>query len=130
MFMSGLVSLISHPIVFTVAGGLVFGLAQKYILPWALTFSEAPAIKVIKENYWVIDAILAEYPDVKQKYVNPVSAIAEALTDDKFDAGDAYKAASWAAEVFDFNIHESFIPKEMTESQKKIVSGIYNRIMR
>lgn len=119
------------PLFSAALGGLAMGLVQRYIYPWLVDALKSPATKKIQEYYWVIDAVLAEHPELKEKYVNPVYNIAESLlTDNEFQPEDIWKAASWAAEVFDFNKHEGFLPQDMTETQQKIASMAFHRIMR
>jgi|GEM_PF-6819235 len=118
------------PLISAGAGGLAVGLIQRFIVPWVGQMLKNPATKKIESYFWVIDALLAEHPELKEKYVNPVYNIAESLLDEEFRPEEIWKAASWAAEAFDFNKHEAFLPNEMSENQRKIADVAYHRIMR
>lgn len=94
--------------------------------------AETPAIRYLKDRFYLIDAVLAIAPAELREALgaNPVAVIAEELLGDGTDFSDTQilAAGGWAAEVFDFNIHEAFMPSELSEAQERLVASLIERL--
>lgn len=96
--------------------------------------AETPGVRYLKARFYLIDAVLAIAPaELREALgVNPVAVIVEELLRDETDLNDAQilDAAGWAAEVFDFNIHEAFMPSDLSEAQERLVESLIERLER
>jgi len=114
-----------------VAGALALKAAEHLLARLA----ETPAIAKLKANYYLIDAALALAPPdlVTRLGANPVAMIAGEILvpgpDEAFNVGQVSQAIDWAASAFDFNLHEAFVPQDMTPGQKAAAEALVNHLM-
>lgn len=93
---------------------------------------ETPAIKKLKANYYLIDAALSLAPPdlVARLGANPVAVIAGELLDidGTVTPAQVSGAVDWAASAFDFNLHEAFVPADLSPVQRKAANLLVNQL--